>query len=211
MFGRWRSCRIYPAVHRPLSVRVCQLPFHQRTTEFSTSKSPLSERASVFDYLRPSLLFCSCGRLSPSDLVVAGAAVDGTIASRDERHLGHIAAFGADGRVHLSRSLTAEAGEAAVSDVSFFRFLYGACPSGHSAGRTACRLVQQSFSCVKLLFSSRKYKGRAAITTLYRFVSECQRSPSPKLIFVSRRHSVISIHGIRNRLQTSDSVQPSYP
>src|SRR3972149_5032879 len=47
------------------------------------------------------------GRLGSSrdapDLVVAGAAVDRAVAARDERDLGHYAALGAGGRVHLAR------------------------------------------------------------------------------------------------------------
>ena len=55
-----------------------------------------------------------------SDFRVAGAAVHGAVAARQERHLGHHAALGAGGRMHLARRPAAEAGEYTVAHVAFF-------------------------------------------------------------------------------------------
>src|SRR3972149_4757851 len=98
------------------------------------------------------------GRLGSSrdapDLVVAGAAVDRAVAARDERDLGHYAALGAGGRVHLARRLAAKAGEDSVADVAVLRLHRPRRASRRATAGTAGRLVLQPLGCVELLLAA---------------------------------------------------------
>src|SRR5687768_5679821 len=85
--------------------------------------------------------------------VVARAAVDRAVAPRDEGDFGHDAALGAGGRVHLTRGLTAKAGEDAVANVTLFRLRGPRGSAGGAAARAAGRLVLQALARVELLLT----------------------------------------------------------
>src|SRR5690606_25835638 len=108
------------------------------------------------------LLRCRA-RLARLDAAVAGRAVHGTLTARHERHLGHLAAIGAGGGVHLARRLAAEAREVAVADVAVVLL---ECALAGTPGRTARwaprGLVHQALVRVKLLFATSEYEGVAA-------------------------------------------------
>jgi len=89
----------------------------------------------------------------PAGLVAAAEAIeaeDGTVLPGDKGDLRHLAALGADRRVHLPATAAAEAGKGAIVDVALQR--RGAAPvmsPGAAAGRATLRLVQEAARGVK--------------------------------------------------------------
>ena len=107
-------------------------------------------------------------------LVVARAAVDRAITPRDEGDFGHDAALGASGRVHLTRGLTAKAGEDTVANVSLFWLSSPRGSARGAAARAAGRLILQAFARVELLLTGREYEAVATVFTRNFLVNECQ-------------------------------------
>ena len=105
-----------------------------------------------------------CG-LRTLQLVVAIAAVDGPIATRDEGDLSHLVAGCALSGVHLARRLAAEAGEVAILYVAVV-LLKGALrrTACRSARRATGRLIHEPLVCVELLLTTREDERLAAIS-----------------------------------------------
>ena len=76
--------------------------------------------------------------------------------------------------MHLTRRLTAEAGEHTVADVAFL-WLNRSCGSTRcaTAGATS-RFVLQALGCVELLLAGCENKAAAAVLTNDFFIRECQ-------------------------------------
>jgi hypothetical protein len=98
-----------------------------------------------------------------ADLAVAGAAVDRPVTTRNEGDLGHNAAVRARGGVHLSRGLTAEAGEDAVTHITLFGLGSAGSATRCAASRTAGGLVLQTLGRVELLLPGSKDETAAAV------------------------------------------------
>ena len=98
-----------------------------------------------------------------TNLIIAGAAIDGAIILGQEWHLRFHSTLGANNRVHFTR--------AALGATTH--------PAGRIATRSAtrgatARLIHQAFLLVKLLLTSSEYEIISAFATLQGFVFEIQ-------------------------------------
>src|SRR5262245_40647044 len=82
------------------------------------------------------------------DLAVAVAAVHRALTPGDERDFGHLATVGTRRGMHLARSLTTEAGEVAVADITVVLFEGALAAAPRRAARLAAGgLVHQALVC----------------------------------------------------------------
>jgi len=102
-----------------------------------------------------------------SDLVVAGAAIHGTIILGQEWNLRFGSTLSADYRVHLAR------GAFRTSAHTVGRI--AAC---RTAGGTATGLIHQSFLLVEFLLACGKFKFATAVAARESFVDEVQLETS---------------------------------
>ncbi len=102
-----------------------------------------------------------------SYLVVAGAAIHGTIILGQEWNLCFGATFCTDDRVHLARS----AFRASSHTV-------GCVAASRTAGGTAAGLIHQSFLLVKFLLACGKFEVATAVAACESFVYEVQLETS---------------------------------